>query len=65
MTFQEYIKGSWLNVGHGEKGWFVTRDAAWTLATMRREGWSVQATGETELMPDDTRRVYFKICPAA
>ena len=56
--FLNYARQNWLNFGTDERGVFVTRDVAWTIKAMKKEGWKVERTGETQLMADDTIRTY-------
>lgn len=60
-AFKAYVAASWLNVGQDERGWYCTGGSAWTMATMRQEGWNVELTGERQLQANDSIRYYFSI----
>jgi hypothetical protein len=59
--FTVYATRCWLNVHRDERGWYVTHGLRHTLRQMKREGWTCKATGQTELMADDSIRQYFTV----
>ena len=61
MSFQDYAKREWLNIGCDAGNWYVTIDPKWTMKTMKKEGWNVRLTGRTQMQQDDMCRHFFEL----
>lgn len=59
--FAGYAKATWLTVRHDEIGWYATHDFGWLVKQMAKDGWRIEATGQTRVMPDDEVRTYFRV----
>jgi hypothetical protein len=59
--FADYVAANFLNVRHDETGWYVISDEDWVKRRMRNDGYHIRFTGQTQIDPDDTIRVYFKV----
>ena len=61
QPFGEYVQLSWSNIGQDERGWYITSDVDWTIRELGYEGWTLEKTGDTQLMPDDRIRTYITV----